>query len=131
MAGTPDRGKGAVEDTSTTSDRLTIGTAEPTGERAPGGEPAGHGEARRAEVAMRLRRIEGQVAGVRKMYENGRYCIEVLDQLSATRAALGAVALVILEDHVSRCVKDAITVGEGEARAAELLSALRRYLRAV
>lgn len=86
---------------------------------------------RREEIATRLRRIEGQVAGIRKMYEEGRYCIDVLDQLSAARAGLEATALVILEDHVSGCVKDAIEGGEGEAKAAELLGAVRRFVRSV
>ncbi len=86
---------------------------------------------RREEIATRLRRIEGQVAGIRKMYEEGRYCIDVLDQLSAARAGLEATALVILEDHVSGCVKDAIEGGEGEAKAAELLGVVRRFVRSV
>ena len=48
------------------------------------------------EIVTRLRRIEGQVAGVRRMYEDGRYCIDVLDQLAAVRAGLEATALLVL-----------------------------------
>ena len=83
------------------------------------------------EVARRLRRIEGQVAGIRRMYEEGRYCIDVLDQLSAARAGLEAAALLILEDHVKGCVREAIDGGEAEAKASELLEAVRRYVRSV
>ncbi len=82
-------------------------------------------------VADRLHRIEGQVAGIRRMYEEGRYCIDVLDQLSAARAGLEAAALLVLEDHVHGCVREAIGGGEGEAKAAELLEAVRRYVRSV
>ena len=83
------------------------------------------------EVLDRLRRIEGQVAGIRRMYEDGRYCIDVLDQISAARAGLEAAALVILEDHVNGCVRDAIEGGEGQAKAQELVAAVRRYVRSV
>lgn len=82
-------------------------------------------------VVGRLRRIEGQVAGIRRMYEDGRYCIDVLDQLSAARAGLEAAALLILEDHVKGCVREAIDGGDAEDKAAELLEAVRRYVRSV
>ena len=83
------------------------------------------------EVVGRLRKIEGQVTGIRKMYEDERYCIDVLDQLSAARKGLEAAALVILEDHVNGCVRDAIEGSEGEAKAHEMLAAIRRFVRSV
>lgn len=83
------------------------------------------------EVARRLRRIEGQVAGIRTMHEHDRYCIEILDQLSAARAALKAVALLLLEDHVNGCVRDAVDRGEADRQTAELLSTVRRFVRSV
>lgn len=85
----------------------------------------------RQEIATRLKRIEGQVAGIRRMCEEERYCIDVLDQLSAARAGLEATALLVLEDHVDGCVKDALGRGGGEAEAAELVSAVRRFVRSV
>ncbi|HEX9123607.1 MAG TPA: metal-sensitive transcriptional regulator [Actinomycetota bacterium] len=86
----------------------------------------------RREIVTRLRRVEGQVAGVSRMYGEGRYCIEVLDQLAAARAGLEAAALLILEDHVNGCVRDAITEGEdGMAKADELVTAVRRFVRSV
>src|SRR3972149_12336336 len=54
----------------------------------------------RHEIVTRLRRVEGQVAGVGRMYEDGRYCIDVLDQLPAARAGPEAAGLAILQDHV-------------------------------
>jgi CsoR family transcriptional regulator, copper-sensing transcriptional repressor len=81
------------------------------------------------DIGNRLRRIEGQVSGIRRMREEGRYCIEVLDQVAAVRAGLEAVALLILEEHVDGCVSQAVEQGEGHAKAVELLSAVRRYVR--
>lgn len=85
----------------------------------------------REEVASRLRKIEGQVAGIRKMYEDDRYCVDVLDQLSAARKGLEAAALVILENHVTGCVRDAIEGGEGQAKSQEMLATIRRFVRSV
>ena len=83
------------------------------------------------KVVKRLRRIEGQVSGIRKMQEGGRYCIEVLDQISAARAGLEATALLILEDHVNGCVREAIDEGKGQEKTAELLEAVGRFARSL
>lgn len=83
------------------------------------------------EIAKRLRRIEGQVAGIRTMHDQDRYCIEIFDQLSAARAALKAVALLLLEDHVNGCIRDALDSGEASRQSAELLSTVRRFVRSV
>ena len=83
------------------------------------------------DVLRRLRRIEGQVTGIRKMQEGGRYCIDVLDQISAARAGLEATALLILEDHVNGCVREAIEEGKGQEKAAEMLEAVGRFARSV
>ena len=90
--------------------------------RAPGPR---HAE----DIAARLRRVTGQVAGVEVMYEHGRYCIDVLDQLSAARAALDSVALLILQDHINLCVREAIDGGDADDKVAELVTAVRRYVR--
>jgi DNA-binding FrmR family transcriptional regulator len=60
----------------------------------------------------RLRRIEGQVRGVARMIEDERYCIDILTQLLAVRAALKKVEEEILKDHVEHCVENAIAGGE-------------------
>jgi DNA-binding FrmR family transcriptional regulator len=83
------------------------------------------------DIVKRLRRIEGQVTGIRKMQEDGRYCIDVLDQISAARAGLEATALLILEDHVNGCVREAIDEGKGEEKAVELLEAVGRFARSI
>jgi DNA-binding FrmR family transcriptional regulator len=83
------------------------------------------------DIVKRLRRIEGQVSGIRKMQEGGRFCIDVLDQISAARAGLEATVLLILEDHVNRCIREAIDEGKGDEKAAELLEAVGRFARSM
>jgi CsoR family transcriptional regulator, copper-sensing transcriptional repressor len=82
-------------------------------------------------VQQRLRRIEGQVRGLQRMVEEDRYCINVLEQVSAVTGALNAVALVLLDDHLEHCVADAIQGGEGDATAklSEVSAAIGRLVR--
>jgi len=63
-------------------------------------------------VITRLRRIEGQVGGLLRMVEDDRYCVEVLTQINAVRAALHKVERQILEDHVAHCVAHAFAKGD-------------------
>lgn len=81
------------------------------------------------EVRLRLRRIAGQVRGLEKMIDDDRYCIDVLTQVSAVKAALESVALLLLEDHVDHCVADAIRAGDGTEKVQELTSAIERLVR--
>ena len=81
-------------------------------------------------VQRRLQRIEGQVRGLQKMVEDDRYCIDVLTQVSAVKAALESVALVLLADHTEHCVAEAIRAGDGEAKVKELTGAVERLVRA-
>jgi DNA-binding FrmR family transcriptional regulator len=84
----------------------------------------------KAAVQTRLRRIEGQLRGIQRMVDEDRYCIDVLTQVSAAKAALDRVALLLLQDHVEHCVADAIRSGEGEAKVQELTDAVGRFLQA-
>src|SRR6202167_3353227 len=75
----------------------------------------------------RLRRIEGQVRGLQRMVEEDVYCIDVLTQVSAVTRALQAGAIGLLEDHLGKCVTEAVRAGGDEAResvreAAEAIS---------
>ncbi len=75
----------------------------------------------------RLRRIEGQVRGIAQMVEDERYCIDILMQIKAARAALKRVSETILKEHVEHCVDGAIASGnkrDQRAKVAELLSVL-------
>jgi DNA-binding FrmR family transcriptional regulator len=83
----------------------------------------------RTRVLARLRRIEGQVRGIARMVEDDRYCIDVLTQVSAARAALEGVALELLTDHTAHCVAEAISAGNGDDKVAELNGAVARLVR--
>ncbi len=80
----------------------------------------------------RLSRIEGQVRGIRKMIEEERYCIDVLQQVQAIKAALSKVEDAILKDHGSTCVASAISSGneqEQRQKFNELVDLIARYKR--
>ncbi|WP_233133667.1 metal-sensitive transcriptional regulator [Bifidobacterium vansinderenii] len=64
------------------------------------------------KIVARLSRIEGQVRGIKQMAQNGDYCIDILTQISAANSALRSVALLLLDDHLSHCVKQASAQGD-------------------
>jgi len=80
----------------------------------------------------RLNRIEGQVRGIARMVEDDRYCIDVLTQVQAVRAALAKVEIEMLRDHLGHCIEGAIVSGdqtEQRRKAAELIELLERTTR--
>ncbi len=79
----------------------------------------------------RLRRIEGQVRGLQRMVEQDEYCIDVLTQVSAVTGALQAVALGLLEDHLSHCVTQAIEEGgpQAQEKVREAAAAVSRLVK--
>ncbi len=82
------------------------------------------------QIQNRLRRIEGQVRGLQRMVEEEAYCVEVLTQIASIVSAAEKVALILLEDHIEHCVKEAIADGErAEDKVAELSAAVERFLR--
>ena len=82
-------------------------------------------------ILKRLRRIEGQVRGLQRMVEEDQYCINILDQVSATTRALQAVALELLDDHLTHCVVNAVASGGQEAddKINEATAAIARMVR--
>jgi DNA-binding FrmR family transcriptional regulator len=83
----------------------------------------------RSHLVNRLRRVEGQVRGLSGMIEEGRYCIDVLTQLRAARAALNRVETIMLKEHLNHCIESAIVSGDaGQQRkkASELIELLTR-----
>lgn len=81
-------------------------------------------------IQRRLRRIEGQVRGLQRMIEEDQYCINILDQVSATTRALQAVATKLLGEHLSHCVREAMTKGgpEADAKIKEAQRAIERLV---
>ena len=83
----------------------------------------------KASVGKRLGRIEGQVRGLSKMVAEDRYCIDIVTQISAVRAALRRVEEEVLKDHVAHCVEHAIASGdkrEQRRKVNELIEVLSR-----
>ena len=83
-------------------------------------------------VTTRLRRIEGQVGGLLRMVEEDRYCVDVLTQIAAVRAALHKVEEQVLRDHVSHCVAAAFSTGdavEQRHKVDELVESVARMTR--
>ena len=83
----------------------------------------------KAAVMKRLRRIEGQIRGLARMVEDDRYCIDIVTQISAARAALRRAEEAILNDHVANCVEHAIASGDKQdqrQKIAEIMEVLAR-----
>ncbi|MEH6675716.1 metal-sensitive transcriptional regulator [Phenylobacterium sp.] len=86
----------------------------------------------KSKLANRLSRIEGQVRGVSRMVEEDRYCIDILTQVQAVRAALARVETELLKDHLDHCIEGAIVSGDAEEqrrKASELIELLGRATR--
>jgi len=89
-----------------------------------------HAHARHTAQLERLRRIEGQVGGLGRMVEQERYCVDILTQIRAARAALRRVEEAVLREHVEHCVAQAIRSGdpaEQKAKVDELLDVVGRF----
>lgn len=74
----------------------------------------------------RLRRIEGQVRGLQRMIDDDTYCIDVLTQVNSVTAAIRAVGIGLLDDHVRHCVRESIEQGNGDEKVEELMAAVVR-----
>lgn len=83
------------------------------------------------DLLRRLRRIEGQVRGLQQMVEDGRYCIDVLTQISAATKALQSVAMGLLDDHLRHCVAEAVAAGgpDADKKLTEATAAVARLIR--
>jgi DNA-binding FrmR family transcriptional regulator len=89
-------------------------------------------ETLKTSVRKRLNRIEGQVRGLSRMVDEDRYCIDIITQIAAVRAALGRVEEELLRDHVGHCVEHAIASGDKadqRRKVAELVAVFGRAQR--
>jgi CsoR family transcriptional regulator, copper-sensing transcriptional repressor len=112
--------------------------AAPSGDRTVAADAAGvdpavshfrHSYSRdRAQLLRRLKRIEGQARGIARMIEREEYCIDILQQAAALRAAVDSVSLLVLEDHVQGCVRTAAERGEADRYVDEVLDVVRRTM---
>ena len=114
---TPERGRPAV--------------AQAEGQPTTGSEPDHfrHSYTKdRAGLVRRLSRMEGQVRGIARMIEREEYCVDILQQTAALRAAVDAVSVLVLEDHVQGCVRTAAERGEADKYVDEVIDVVRRTL---
>jgi CsoR family transcriptional regulator, copper-sensing transcriptional repressor len=82
----------------------------------------------KAQLVRRLARIEGQVRGISRMIEREEYCVDILQQTSALRAAVDSLAMLVLEDHVQGCVRTAAEHGDADRYVEEVVDVVRRTL---
>lgn len=81
----------------------------------------------RNDLIKRLKRIEGQVKGIQNMIENERYCIDILVQVSAAKAAIDKVGKIILENHIKGCITESIKY-ESQDESDELIEELMKNI---
>ena len=105
--------------------RQVAGSSETTTRRRTGGASRPY-EHDRAHILRRLSRIEGQVRGISRMIEREDECVDVMQQTAALRAAVDAVTMLLMEDHLHGCLARAVASGDGEAVAEEVMEVLRR-----
>ena len=79
------------------------------------------------DLRQRLKKVSGQINGIDKMIDEGRYCVDILQQILAARAALNKVALLILESHAKSCVVKAIKEDRAEQSIDELMDVLKHF----
>lgn len=83
----------------------------------------------KSALITRLKRIEGQARGIQRMIDDDRYCIDIVQQLTALSSATDEVALLTLQSHIEGCVSDAILEKRGEAHIKELMSTIRKAMK--
>lgn len=80
-------------------------------------------------LLARMKKIEGQAKGIQRMIEDDRYCIDIIQQITALGAAADEVALLILEDHIEGCVANAVRAQNSEGHMKELMETLRKAMK--
>lgn len=82
----------------------------------------------RDQLLKRVNRLEGQVRGVGRMIAEDRYCLDIVNQLSAVQAAARELSLQILEGHIRHCVADAVREDNAEPKVRELIDTLGKAM---
>lgn len=80
-------------------------------------------------LLRRLRRIEGQIRGIQRMLKDDRYCVDILIQIAAARAAMDRVGLALIDGHARDCLQSAIMHGRGDEAIDELMEVLGKFLK--
>lgn len=82
-----------------------------------------------ADTLKRLAKIEGQVKGLQRMVQEGRYCIDIIQQITAVRRALEQAALGVMRRHVDSCVSEAIRSKDGHEKVTELMATIHQFMK--
>jgi CsoR family transcriptional regulator, copper-sensing transcriptional repressor len=83
------------------------------------------------DIIKRLNRIEGQVKGIQKMIENDKYCVDILTQVAAVRAAINKVGGIILENYSMSCLKDVVSSEDKEKALQNVTRTIQSFLKFV
>ncbi len=83
----------------------------------------------KASLLARMKKIEGQARGIGQMIDDDRYCIDIIQQITALSAAADEVSLIILQGHIEGCVTDAVRQQHGEDHIKELMKTIRKAMK--
>ncbi len=86
-------------------------------------------EETKKDVLPRLRKIEGQIKGIHKMIEKERYCIDIINQVTAAQRALDQVSLRVMQRHIESCVANSIKSDGGTPIIGELMETIYKFIR--
>ena len=78
---------------------------------------------------LRLRKIEGQIKGITRMVDQEKYCVDIINQVTAAQRALDQVALSIMKRHVESCVSEAVKEGKGSGKIDELMDTINKFVK--
>lgn len=81
------------------------------------------------DILKRLRRIEGQVKGIQRMIEEEKYCVDILTQVAAVRAAINKVGILILEKHSMDCIENIVSSEDKEKALSELTKTMKSFMK--
>lgn len=80
------------------------------------------------DAGLRLKRISGQISGIQRMIDEDKYCVDVLTQIAAAKAAIEKVGLIVLKSHMQSCVAGAVREGRTNEAVEELESVLAKFM---
>lgn len=83
----------------------------------------------KSALVVRMQKVEGQAKGIQQMIDDERYCIDIVQQLTALSSAADEVSLLILESHIERCVVNAIRNEHGDSQIKELMTTIRKAMK--
>lgn len=81
------------------------------------------------DILKRLRRVEGQVKGIQRMIDEDKYCIDILTQVAAVRAAMNKVGCILLEKHSMKCIENVVSSEDKEKALGELAKTIQSFMK--